>query len=170
MDKSTVCAFTGHRTGKLPWRDNESDPRCLELKRLMYDAADAVYHAGVRRFICGMALGCDLYFCEAVMRLRSEHPGVTVEAAIPCEGQSSSWSERDRRRYDRLVSECDIQTVVSGAYFPGCYAKRNQYMVDSAGILIAAYDGTAGGTQSTILYAIRQGLEIIELPITGEAI
>ena len=43
-------------------------------------------------------------------------------------------------------------------------------MVDSAGILIAAYDGTAGGTQSTILYAIRQDLEIIELPITGEAI
>ena len=169
LDNSTVCAFTGHRTNKLPWGDNENDPRCIELKGLMYDAADAVYHAGVRRFICGMALGCDIYFCETIVQLRGEHPGIILEAAIPFEQQSAAWSERDRRRYDRLVTECDIQTVVSSEYSHGCYMKRNQYMIDRAGVLIAAYDGTPGGTQNTILYAIRQGLEIIELPIPGES-
>ena len=135
----------------------------------MYDAADAVYHAGVRRFVCGMALGCDMYFCETAVQLRIEHPEITIEAAIPFEKQSLSWSTQDRRRYDRLVAECDIQTVVSDGYFRGCYTKRNRYMIDRAGVLIAAYDGTPGGTQSTVLYAIRQGLEIIELPIPGEA-
>ena len=24
------CCFTGHRPGKLPWRYNEFDPRCLK--------------------------------------------------------------------------------------------------------------------------------------------
>ena len=36
---------------------------------------------------------------------------------------------------------------------------------DHARILIAAYTGAAGGTQRTLLYALRRGLEIIEIPI-----
>ena len=32
MDREKTCSFTGHRPEKLPWRDNEEDPRCLELK------------------------------------------------------------------------------------------------------------------------------------------
>ena len=43
--------------------------------------------------------------------------------------------------------------------------RRNRYMVDSSSLLIAAYNGQQGGTMSTLLYAMRQGLEIIELSI-----
>ena len=165
MDKSISCAFTGHRPNKLPWHEDERDERCLTLKGLIYDAVEAVYQAGIRHYICGMAAGCDLYFAEAVMELRQTRRGVTLEAAIPCEGQSRGWSEGLRERYNRLATECDVQTVLSESYSEGCYLRRNKYMVDRARILIAAYDGRPGGTQSTILYAIRQGLEIIELPI-----
>ena len=42
---------------------------------------------------------------------------------------------------------------------------RNRYMVDASRVLVAVYNGTAGGTQNTMLYAMRQGLEIIELPV-----
>ena len=38
-------------------------------------------------------------------------------------------------------------------------------MVDSSSVLIAAYDGRSGGTMSTMLYAMRQGLEIIEIQV-----
>ena len=34
------CCFTGHRPGKLPWRYNEKDPRCLSLKRRIADAVE----------------------------------------------------------------------------------------------------------------------------------
>ena len=165
MDRRICCAFTGHREGKLPWRDNELDERCLRLKRCMYDAAQAAYAAGRRHFLCGMATGCDTYFCEALINLRQEYEDVTIEAAIPWEGQSSRWSAQQRRRYNRLVSECDYQTVVQRAYSEDCMMRRNRYMVDSASLLIAAYDGRAGGTRSTILYAMRRGVEVIELPI-----
>ena len=165
MEKAHTCTFTGHREGKLPWRDNEDDPRCLRLKAHIFDAAEAVYHSGVRHFICGMATGCDMYFGEAVLRLREEYPDVTLEAAIPCEGQSAQWPEPLRRRYDRIVSECDYQTVVQREYTPDCMLRRNRYMVDESAFLISAYNGAPGGTRSTLLYAIRQGLKIIELPM-----
>ncbi len=165
MDKSRSCAFTGHRENKLPWGDNESDPRCAALKNSIYDAVEAVYRSGRTHFLCGMATGCDFYFCEAVMALRGEHPEISIEAAIPFVAQSRGWSAEQRRRYDRLVAECDYQTVVSRDYSRGCYALRNEYMVDSASVLIAAYNGRPGGTMSTILYAMRKGVDIIELPI-----
>ena len=41
--------------------------------------------------------------------------------------------------------------------------RRNRYMVDNAAVLIAVYNGSPGGTRNTMLYAMRQGLEIIEI-------
>lgn len=164
-EQGPACAFTGHRSEKLPWRGDESDPRCRELKGYIFDAVEAVYRDGVTHYICGMATGCDLYFCEAVLALRAEHPEVTLEAAIPCEGQARRWPEALRRRYDRLVTECDYQTVISKDYTPDCMMRRNRYMVDASEYLIAVYNGAPGGTRATLLYALRQGKKIIQLPI-----
>lgn len=163
FDKEKTCCFTGHREEKLSWRGNESDPDCVSLKERIAAAVEAVYISGVTHFICGMATGCDMYFCEAVIELRKAREEVTLEAAIPCEGQSEGWPEPLRRRYDALVSQCDYITVVSDSYTPECMMKRNRYMVDNSSVLIAAYNGSQGGTMKTLLYAMRQGLEIIEL-------
>ena len=91
MERETTCCFTGHRPGKLPWRDDETDPRCVALKESIRRELEKAYDRGYRHFICGMAQGCDLYFCEAVQALRDSRPGVTVEAAIPCESQADKW-------------------------------------------------------------------------------
>ena len=163
--RARTCAFTGHREGKLPWRGDESDVRCLRLKQCIDDAVEAVYHSGVRRYICGMATGCDSYFAEAVLRLRAQWPDVTLEAAIPCEGQSERWTPAQKRRYARLVEQCDRCTVLQREYTQDCMLRRNRYMVDAAAYLIAVYNGNPGGTRSTLLYAMRQGLQIIELPL-----
>ena len=165
MEKSKTCTFTGHRESKLPWRGDENDPRCQRLKERLYAAVEAAYAAGMRHFICGMATGGDMYFGEAVVALREEHPEVTLEAAVPFEGQSRLWTAQQRRRYDRLAAECDYQTVVQRDYTPECMMRRNRYMVDSSAMLIAAYNGTPGGTRATLLYAMRQGLRIVELPM-----
>jgi len=165
VDKFKCCCFTGHREGKLPWRGMEDDSRCIALKQSIYDAVEAVYRSGRRHFICGMATGCDAYFCEAVLKLRQTYPEVTLEAAVPFERQSEGWTEAQRRRYERLIAECDYHTVVQKEYSPDCFMRRNRYMVDSSSLLIAAYNGRPGGTMSTLLYAIRNGLEVIQLPI-----
>lgn len=160
-----ACSFTGHRPGKLPWKYNERDPRCVSLKRRIMDAAEAAYEEGYRHFLCGMAMGCDLYFCECVLALRSRHPDVTVEAVIPCPTQAADWPEAEQLRYRRLVRACDYETMVSSRYTRECMQRRNRYLVDHASLLIAAYDGTPGGTRYTVEYALSRGVSVADLPV-----
>lgn len=163
--RQSACSFTGHRPGKLPWKYEERDPRCLALKARMSDVVEDAYHEGYRHFLCGMAMGCDFYFCECVLALRISHSDVTVEAVIPCPAQADAWPADQQERYRRLVADCDYETLVSEKYTPDCMRRRNRYLVDHASLLISAYDGTAGGTQYTIQYAMRRGLDIVDLPI-----
>ena len=159
------CCFTGHRPTKLPWRYDEADPRCAALKRRMTDAVELAYEQGYRHFICGMAMGCDLYFCECVLALRERRPEVTIEAAIPCPTQADAWPEAQRARYRALVEACDFETMVSARYTSSCMQRRDRYMVDHASLLIAAFDGSAGGTRYTMEYAMRRGISVVDLPI-----
>ncbi|MDR0951909.1 MAG: DUF1273 domain-containing protein [Oscillospiraceae bacterium] len=165
LNRNTSCCFTGHRIEKLPWRSDEHDSRCLALKIAIAKAVKDAYYAGIKHFICGMATGCDMYFCEAVMALRSEREDITLEAALPWDGQASRWPEALKARHSRLVEDCDYITVVQHDYTPDCLMRRNRYMVDCSSRLIAASGGKPGGTMSTMLYALREGLEIIEIEI-----
>lgn len=165
MEREKSCCFTGHRPGKLPWGSGEDDPRCLALKKRIEGEIFRAYDDGFRHFICGMAHGADFYFCEAALALRNERPGVTVEAAIPCESQPDRWRAEDRERYKELVGLCDFETMVQRVYDRGCMYRRNRYMVDRSARLIAAFDGSGGGTMYTITYAMRQGLDVVILDI-----
>jgi uncharacterized phage-like protein YoqJ len=164
-ERQFKCAFTGHREKKLApdWR--EASPAGQALKRQIADAVENVYASNIPHFICGMANGCDLYFAEAVLALKAEHPEVTLEAAIPYAGQAEGWPVRLRRRYNAVLAQCDKRTVLQQHYTRDCMMRRNRYMVDSAAVLIAVYNGSPGGTRRTMLYAMRRGLEIIEIEI-----
>lgn len=165
MDRQITCCFTGHRPEKLPWRDDEQDPRCVLLKERLAQAVGNAYDAGMRHFLCGMALGSDFYFCDAVLALRSRRAGVTLEACIPCEEQAARWQERDRQRYFALIERCDGETMVQRHYDRGCMLRRNRYMVDRSSMLIAVYNGMLGGTMYTMNYAMKRGLEIVTLDV-----
>ena len=165
IDKEQTCCFTGHRPVKLPWGSRESDPRCLALKEQIAATLDGIYESGYRRFICGMAIGCDMYFAEAVQKLRQTHGDVVLEAAVPFGDQPGRWPEKLRRRYNTLIDAADRVTVLQYDYTPDCMNRRNRYMVDHASLLLACYDGRPGGTMNTILYAERSGLKVIIIDI-----
>ena len=40
-------------------------------------------------------------------------------------------------------------------------------MVDHASLLIAAFDGSAGGTRYTMEYAMNRGVSVVDLPIVS---
>lgn len=164
-ERSITCCFTGHRASKLPWGFHEDDPRCVTLKKQIYDTVDALYDSGIRHFICGMANGCDLYFGEAVLLLKQKKTDITLEAAIPYAGQADHWNEQEKSRWQAIRNNSDYITIVSQRYTKDCMNKRNRYMVDHASVLIAAYNGSKGGTQNTLLYAIRSKCEVIQIYI-----
>ena len=164
-DREQSCCFTGHRPMKLPWGMNEKDPRCLALKLELAARLEGVYEAGWRHFLCGMAIGCDMYFAEAVIALREAHGDVILEAAIPFGDQPGRWNEEQRRRYNRLIDAADKLTVLQVHYTSDCMQRRNRYMVDRSSLLLACYDGRPGGTMQTILYAERSGVKTVIIEI-----
>ena len=160
-----TCCFTGHRPLRLPWGMNETDPRCIDLKERLRTTLEETYNNGYRHFICGMAIGCDMYFAEAVLDLRSKYSDLTLEAAVPCYSQSDKWNRKQKETYFSLLSACDIVTYVSHMYSPDCMMKRNQYMIDRSSLLIACFNGRSSGTMNTILYAERAGVNTVILEI-----
>ena len=166
MEIGKICCFTGHRPGKLPWREDEWDRRCVALKERMMVLLREAYRQGYRHFITGMARGIDTYCCEAVLRLRREYSDVVLEAAIPCRTQAQRWRARDQERYRRLLAQGDLKTLIQPDYTPGCMLRRDRYMVQRSECVIGVYDGVSqGGTRQTLAYALslRREIHVIHL-------
>ena len=164
-ERETSCCFTGPRPQHLPWGNNEADPRCEALKTELALSLRGIYEAGFRHFICGMAIGCDMYFGEAVLDMQEEHPDLTLEAAIPCGEQPDRWPLALRQRYNRLLDRCDKVTVLQIRYTPNCMMRRNRYMVDRSALLLACSNGRPGGTMNTLLYAMQQKVKFLTIEI-----
>ena len=168
MDKT--CCFTGHRPEKLPWRTDEQDPRCILLKRSIEQEIEGLYRRGFRHFISGMAMGCDLYFAEAALKLREKYLNLSVEGAVPCPTQADRWPDAQRRRWRDILDRCDLETVVQQHSDRYCMHRRDRYLVERSAAVLAVFNGTSGGTQYTLNYAMDQGLDILLLdPARPEA-
>lgn len=155
-----TCMFTGHRPQSLPFRFNENDIRCKELKALLASLIREKIDNGVTHFLSGMALGIDCYAAEIVLELRKEFPSITLEAVIPCANQSSKWSEQQVMRYNKLLEQCDSKIVLQQEYTTDCMEKRNRYMVDHSDCVIAVWNGKNSGTSITVHYATTKKLPI----------
>lgn len=163
MDRARTCCFTGNRPEKLPWGTNENDDGCLAFKAALDERLCELYAQGYRRFICGMARGGDTWFAEAVLRLKAQaDDAVALEAAVPCPEQARAWNAADKERYAAILARCDTVTTVCPQYTRYCMSKRNNYMVDQSSAVISLLRAS-GGTASTVAYAKKRGLRIIEL-------
>lgn len=153
----TVC-FTGHRAL------SKADAAALsELTELL----SVLYAQGYRDFLCGGALGFDLYAAEQVAELRKVHPDVRLIFCLPCADQSSKWKKADCSRYEHLLYTSDETRVLSPRYYDGCMQARNAYMVDRSYLCVAYMARLHGGTLSTVRYAVSQDVPVINLAVPG---
>ena len=166
------CAFTGHRPHKFPWRYNEADSRCVALKSAMTEQITKMVENGVTEFYSGGADGVDCWASLIVLELRQKNPALKLHLILPHEGQSDKWSDSAQDRYHSILEKADSVEYVSREYYDGCMLDRNHRLVESAGLLLAVYNGERrGGTAATIRYARKQGRRIIILnPISLEII
>lgn len=160
MDRLTKriisAAFTGHRA--IPSEKKEllravlrdTLIRLITVERFQY-------------FASGGALGFDTLAAQTVLALRREYP-ITLFMVIPCADQSSRWSKEDQAVYQGLLDAADFVRYTSvRTYFDGCMLRRNQYLVDHAGLIVAYQTHGNSGTAQTVRYAKRSGVPICNL-------
>lgn len=162
-----ICCFTGNRPQGLPWGNDEKDKRCVLLKAKLREEIIKAISDGYNHFISGMSLGIDQYAVEILLDLRknAKVPPFIIEAAIPCETQSVYWKETARDKYFDLITQIDVETMVSRAYSKSCMHIRNRYMVDQSTRVIAVHNGKKGGTYNTVKYAEQKNIEIVYIKV-----
>ena len=152
-----TCCFTGHRPQSLPWGYHEGDPRCISLKhRLKGEILCAIHDHDIRYFLSGMAQGVDTWAAEMVLELQRDY-SIFLECVLPCRDQAIRWPYESRRRYHSILQRCHQVTLLQAQYSSDCFQRRNRYMVDRSGLVIAVWDGTPSGTGSTVQYAKASG-------------
>lgn len=111
------------------------------------------------KIISGMALGYDQYLANIAIKLN-----IPFIAAIPFQGQDVKWPDSSRRIYNKLLTKAAEIVIVSE---PGFSAKklqiRNEWMVDHCDILLAAFDGSIGGTRNCVNYANSINKQVIRI-------
>ena len=145
-------AFTGHRPDKLGGYNDATNKRSAILSKI--DEIVSPLHDV--EFIVGMALGVDQWAAEYAI----DH-GIPFHAYIPCPGQELVWPEKSQERYRFILSHAETENILSQTYTPGAMYYRNECMVNDGDLLIAVYDGSAGGTRNCINYAKQVGRKII---------
>ena len=175
----TVC-FTGHRPNKLggyDWNNNQNAIIRNRIRSAILKLIDSNPDEKEFRFISGMAIGVDQFAMHEVLEIKNGMPdsiNIITECAIPFKNQASKWfSKDDTNRYEYQLSVADrliyvdtldkykIKGYNEDTYHPAKLQKRNEYMVDSSEVIIAVWDGTAGGTKNCVDYAKKNGKEII---------
>ena len=164
----SCCAFTGHRPHKFPWRYNEADSRCVALKSAMTEQITKLVKDGVTDFYSGGADGVDCWASLIVLELRKKNPALKLHLILPHKGQENKWSDSAQERYHLILNQADSMKYVSHEYYDGCMLDRNHRLVETAGLLLAVYNGEwRGGTAATVRYARKLGRKIFILnPIT----
>ncbi|WP_297293891.1 SLOG family protein [uncultured Oscillibacter sp.] len=164
------CAFTGHRPHKFPWKDNEADPRCIALKETLAEQIAMLARAGVTEYFTGGADGVDCWAAEIVLTMREKNPALKLHCLLPHKGQADRWSDSAQERYHSILERANSVDYVSRQYYDGCMIDRNHRLVESAGLLLAVFNGVRrSGTGATVNYARKMGKEIIVIdPITRQ--
>ena len=166
--RGKTCCFSGYRIEKMPFRAADTaavQALCGALDRAVRDAAQR----GYTRFLSGMSTGFDLWAAEAVLRAR-EHWPVELLCAVPFDRQADSYPAAWKRRFNACLLAADRVYALSRTYYAGCYAARNQFMVDASSLLICYFDGRPGGTAQTVRMAEQAGLTIVNLAVEQQSL
>ena len=86
-----------------------------------------------------------------------------MEGAVPCPTQADNWRSDQRLRWRDILTRCDLETVTQQRYDRFCMFRRDRYMIERSAAVLAVFDGTPGGTQYTLNYAMEKKLEILLL-------
>lgn len=150
-----IVAFTGHRPNKLGgYRTPNPISRWVN-----WCLREELEHLKPMRAISGMAQGVDQWAAQICLTME-----IPYVAAVPFVGQEIPWPEEAKKRWRFLLGRAaEVVVVCDGEYSPQKMQKRNEWMVDRADVLLAVWDGTAGGTANCVHYAEKKKKQIVRI-------
>ncbi|HIW97753.1 MAG TPA: DUF1273 domain-containing protein [Candidatus Tidjanibacter gallistercoris] len=164
LPRARCAAFTGYRPAKFRLSFPAGDAEA-HVRRLLRPAVRELYDRGVRMFLSGMAEGFDLWAAEEVLSLRDAGlcPDAGVVAVIPFRGQERRYDVPFREAYRHVCERASVVEVLAAHYYPECFYRRNDYLVDNSSVLTGYYDGQRGGTAYTVRRALGIGIPFVNL-------
>ena len=159
----TCACFTGHRL----MTEDELKSSAL----LVSEQIKTLYKKGIKNYYAGGALGFDLASAVTVLNMKRVYLDITLNLALPCPEYQSKWNRSQVELFERVRVRADSEVYVSESYHRGCMHMRNKYMVDRSAVCISYMREKTGGTYNTVTYALKKGLEVINLtdvPITDQ--
>ncbi len=151
----TCACFTGHRVMTEEELKNAATLVSEQIKKL--------YAKGIKNYYAGGALGFDFASAVTVLNMKRVYPDITLNLALPCPEYQGKWKRSQIELFDRVRARADSEVFVSRGYHRGCMQMRNKYMVDRSVVCIAYLNKKEGGTYNTVTYALKKGVEVINL-------
>jgi uncharacterized phage-like protein YoqJ len=106
-----------------------------------------------------MALGWDMALAQAAVNLQ-----IPFHAYVPFVGQEHVWPISTRLYYKALLRLArEVVICTDGGYSKEAMQTRNQRMVDDCDMLLALWNGSPGGTENCLVYAMTVGKPFINL-------
>jgi uncharacterized phage-like protein YoqJ len=177
LERKTVC-FTGHRPNKMNNCYSLTDEQSKYISRKLEPVlVDLIENEGIKRFISGGAIGFDQIAFWTVQRIKKKHyPNIINIVVVPFKNQAIKWLDKEIQVwYKKMLDTADevvyvdelplygVEGVSIGEYHVAKMQKRNECMVDKSRIVVAAWDGTKGGTGNCCRYARKVGKTLYTL-------
>lgn len=137
-NSSIIVGVTGHR------RLEHDEDRIREIFR------EKLHQYEAEAVVTGMALGFDMLVAEV-----AAEEGIPYVAAVPCMGQTSSWSKEQKERWRRLIDGAyKVKLVSPGKFEIWKLFERNRWIVKRSTLMLSYWNGLPkGGTYQCIEYA-----------------
>ena len=147
MEKT--CCFTGHK--------NLTQEQAIEALHLLIKRVNELTIEGYTHFISSFANDTDVLLAQIIGSFRYKNKNLVLEAVIPIENKLNSL---DKIKYALMLY--NKVTVMQEQRGHECFQKRNKYMIDNSGVVVALWDEkTSKEAYNAVNYARSQGKEII---------
>ena len=163
QEKNISCCFSGYRPKKFGFDFELDNKGYQEFSERLVSAIYNLYEKGYRIFYNGCAQGFDIAAAEVLLLLKDKCPDIKLYATVPFIEQDKGWAENWKKRYQNVMNNADKIIVINPDYAKWAYIKRNEFMVENSSTIITYFDGESGGTESTLEYAKKKGLSIVNI-------
>lgn len=148
----TVCTFAGHRE---VFQANIADKLDEAIAQII-EADDSF------RFLVGEMGDFDGMCSSAVRRAKRIYPDkqISLELILPYLTQELN---ENKIYYETSYDDVIVPIELSGVHYKSAITKRNRWMIEKSDYLIAFVYRDFGGAYTTLRYAEKKGLQIINL-------